>query len=129
VEKHFTLDRALPGGDNFLSLTPPEVKKLLQKMTNLSEITYEYAQKSPYFGVPEKTPQPGERPELMRRAAVAARFLPKGTHLAEKDLLFQRALPQASQGELLRPDATYLGCSLIRGIGRGELVYQKDLHS
>ena len=74
LEKHFTLVRTLPGGDNALSATPEEFRRLADWALEVNLLT----------GDRTKRLQSGEeesRP-LIRRAVLAARALPAGTRLA-----------------------------------------------
>lgn len=70
IEKHFTLDRALPGPDHAASLEPEELALLVAAIRNI-----ECA-----LGSPIKAPAPqeaGNRP-IARRSVVAARAICKG---------------------------------------------------
>jgi N,N'-diacetyllegionaminate synthase len=64
IEKHFTLDRSLPGTDHVLSVTPPELEQLVRDIRT-SELL---------LGEPGKQPT---KAELTIRDAVRSRF-PKG---------------------------------------------------
>jgi N,N'-diacetyllegionaminate synthase len=64
VEKHFTLDRSLPGTDHVLSVTPPELRELVERIRQAELL----------LGSPEKRPIPAE---LEIREFVRGRF-PKG---------------------------------------------------
>jgi N-acetylneuraminate synthase len=70
IEKHFTLDRALPGPDHRASLEPGELKAMVEGVRAASAS----------LGVPEKTPTPSEKPNIpiARRSLVAARAIKKG---------------------------------------------------
>jgi sialic acid synthase SpsE len=61
IEKHFTLDRSLPGTDHVLSLTPPELEQLVRDI-RASEVLLGTAGKQPTQG------------ELAIREAVRSRF-------------------------------------------------------
>lgn len=92
LEKHFTLDRDLPGGDNAISAEPEEFARLAA-WANLSH---------KMRGRGDKRPHPLEvamRP-LIRRAVVAALDLPAGHRLTAGDLALLRPPPSAG---LLEP--------------------------
>lgn len=61
IEKHFTLDRSLPGTDHVLSVTPPELEELVREI-RASEVL---------LGSPGKRPTESE---LAIREAVRSRF-------------------------------------------------------
>jgi N-acetylneuraminate synthase len=70
IEKHFTLDRALPGPDHAASLEPAELVQLVAAIRNIERA----------LGSPLKAPAPQEaanRP-IARRSIVAARVIGKG---------------------------------------------------
>jgi N-acetylneuraminate synthase len=70
IEKHFTLDRALPGPDHAASLEPVELAQLVAAIRNIERA----------LGSPTKAPAPqeaGNRP-IARRSVVAARAIRKG---------------------------------------------------
>ena len=82
LEKHFTLVRTLPGGDNAISATPEEFRRLADWAEEACILT----------GDQTKRVQPGEeavRP-LIRRALLAARVLPAGVRLTSEDLALKR---------------------------------------
>jgi len=80
IEKHFTLDRSLPGPDHAFSLEPDELRELVQGVREAQAA----------LGDGRKSgPTPEEREDLYvvaRRSLVAARSLPAGTTL-ERDML------------------------------------------
>lgn len=82
IEKHFTLDRSLPGPDHRASLTPDELTALIAQIR-----TVEAA-----LGSPVKAPTAAELPvrTVARRSVAAARDLPSGTVLARSDLILLR---------------------------------------
>lgn len=85
IEKHFTLDQSLPGGDHHLSADPVELRTLVSGVRQVERA----------LGHPEKGPTPVEiasRP-LWRRIIVAARPLGAGAPLERADVLFLRPDP------------------------------------
>lgn len=96
VEKHFTVDRNLPGPDQKLSLEPAGLKQLINGVR-----TVELA-----LGNGIKKPVKAEKAvaNLVRRSLVAAGNIPAGTELAEKHIAIKRpgtGLPPAMISNLL----------------------------
>jgi N-acetylneuraminate synthase len=70
IEKHFTLDRTLPGPDHRASLEPDELKAMIEGIRAVSAA----------LGSPQKQPAPSELANIpiARRSLVAARAIGKG---------------------------------------------------
>lgn len=82
VEKHFTLDKNMPGPDHKASSTPEEFASLV-RMIRQTEIM---------LGSPLKRPQQEEaQMALVSRKSIVAKFdLPKGHLISENDLTLKR---------------------------------------
>jgi N,N'-diacetyllegionaminate synthase len=82
IEKHFTLDKNLPGPDHSCSLEPEGFKELISGIRNIEKC----------LGTGIKVPSESERKNTfgMRRSIVAKTFLPKGTVIDESHLEFKR---------------------------------------
>ena len=82
IEKHFTLDKNMPGPDHKASLEPDELKAMVSAIRNV-----ELA-----LGRSEKKPSPSEQPnrEVVRKSIVAACEIQKGEILSEKNLTTKR---------------------------------------
>jgi len=82
IEKHFTLDKKLPGPDHSSSVTPDELKSLTEKIrrTELS------------LGSDRKSPSAVERENAVgvRRSIVASRTIRKGAIIHTEDISFKR---------------------------------------
>ena len=119
LEKHFTLVRTLPGGDNAISATPEEFRRLAHWAQEVNILT----------GDRVKRVQPGEKDirPLIRRAILAARALPVGTSLTLEDLALKR--PPAASEDLWGPESLDLviGRSLKRPLAEGEPLTRADL--
>lgn len=94
IEKHFTLDKDLPGWDHEISADPKEMKvicegskKILAAMGNFQRIVSEAEQ---------------EKKLKFRRSIVTARPLKKGEKILESDLAYKRP------GTGIPPDEYYL---------------------
>ncbi len=82
IEKHFTLDKTLPGPDHKASLEPSELKAMVSAIRNL-EVA---------FGSADKQPTAAEKKNMLvgRKSIHLAIGLPKGHILTENDLIMKR---------------------------------------
>ncbi len=82
IEKHFTLDRKLPGVDQAASIEPSEMEQLVKAVRNIEKA----------LGDGEKTVAAAEKENAasMRRSLMAARPLKAGTVLGENDITAKR---------------------------------------
>jgi N-acetylneuraminate synthase len=82
IEKHFTLDRSLPGPDHAASLEPIEFQQMVAAIRHV-EVA---------IGSGIKTPAPCEFPNLLvaRKSVVAMRTLPAGHRIEIEDLGIKR---------------------------------------
>lgn len=82
IEKHFTLDKSFSGPDHAASMTPEEMKSLIQAIRD-TELA---------LGSAEKKPADDELPirELVRRSVTLKRTLSKGTIISKDDLILLR---------------------------------------
>jgi N-acetylneuraminate synthase/N,N'-diacetyllegionaminate synthase len=113
IEKHFTLDRGLPGPDHAASLEPDEFAVMVRRLRETARA----------LGDGIKRPAPGE-PEtaaLVRRSWHAARDLGVGTVLTESDL----ALKRPANG--LAPDSPPVGRRLSRAVAKDRPITSGDL--
>jgi N-acetylneuraminate synthase/N,N'-diacetyllegionaminate synthase len=116
IEKHLTLDNALPGPDHSASLDAPAFAAMVAALRQCETA----------LGTGRKEPAAAElqhRP-LMRKRWVAGRALAAGTRLTRADLLLRRASPDGldpSQLELL------LGRELKRAVAALEVVTPEKL--
>lgn len=96
VEKHFTLDRALPGPDHQASLEPGEMKAMVRGIRIVQE--------SLGHGRKEPAASEAATAQVARRSLVAARDLAAGTVLAEGDIAVRRpgtGLPPVRRADLV----------------------------
>jgi N,N'-diacetyllegionaminate synthase len=110
IEKHFTLDRSLPGPDHSASLEPVE---LLQMVTAIRHV-------EAALGTGIKAPAPCELPNISvaRKSVVAARTLPTGHQLATEDLEIKR--PGNGLAPKLLP--TLIGRTLRASVAKDEII-------
>ncbi len=82
IEKHFTLDKTMPGPDHKASLEPDELKAMVDAIRNI-----ELA-----LGTGEKHVTASERPNMIvaRKSIVAARNIKKGEILTEENITTKR---------------------------------------
>lgn len=82
IEKHFTLDRGLPGPDHMASLEPDELEALVSAIRQVESA----------LGSPQKQPAPVELPNLpiARRSLVAAAPVRQGEPWTEANLACKR---------------------------------------
>jgi len=113
IEKHFTLDRSLPGPDHKASLEPRELAGMIRKLRETVAM----------LGDGEKKPAPGEAETaaLVRRSWHAARDIPAGTLLTEGDL----ALKRPADG--LAPNACPVGRRLFVALRADQPVKREHL--
>ena len=110
VEKHFTLDKDLPGWDHEVSANPEEMKMIVQQSRNVAKALGTCRR---VVGQAEE-----EKKIKFRRSVVAKRNLKSGHVLTMEDLAFKRP------GSGIRPDEfNYLiGRTLKQNIVRDELL-------
>ncbi|MCD6461872.1 MAG: N-acetylneuraminate synthase [Thermoplasmata archaeon] len=82
IEKHFTLDRGLPGPDHKASIEPDELAEMVARIRQAERM----------MGFPEKRPVSCEEDVMRaaRKSIVAARDIPAGAVIKEDDLTFKR---------------------------------------
>lgn len=82
VEKHFTLDRNLPGPDHKASLEPDELAAMVSAIRNVEQA----------MGSADKHVSESERPNMTvaRKSIVASRDIRKGEILSEKNMTVKR---------------------------------------
>ncbi|BCJ87881.1 N-acetylneuraminate synthase [Effusibacillus dendaii] len=82
IEKHFTLDKTLPGPDHKASLEPDELYNMIQAIRQVEAA----------IGNPVKSPAPSELKNLSvaRKSLVAARVIQKGEIFTEENLTVKR---------------------------------------
>jgi N,N'-diacetyllegionaminate synthase len=113
IEKHFTLDRALPGPDHKASLEPAELAAMIRKLRETAAM----------LGDGEKKPAPGEKETaaLVRRSWHAVRDIPAGTLLTTNDLVLKRP------ADGLPPDACPAGRRLAVALSADQPVKAEHL--
>lgn len=82
IEKHFTLDRNLPGPDHRASLEPDELKNMVLAIRQVEQA----------FGMPSKIPSRSEwkNRDVARKSLIAGRVIRKGELFTEQNLTTKR---------------------------------------
>jgi len=115
IEKHFTLDRTLPGPDHHASLDLPQLHALVAGIRQI-ELAW---------GDGIKMPRPSEFPvrELVRRSAFAAHAMEAGHVLNDDDIRFLRP------GKGIGPEHTneLRSRTLKRALKPGDMLAWDDL--
>lgn len=115
IEKHFTLDRDLPGPDHRASLTPDELAAMVRGIGTVAAA----------LGDGDKRPRTSERntAEVARKSIVAARAIEAGETIARADLAVMRpgtGMAPARLGEVV-------GKRAARAIQRHALIAPEDI--
>ncbi len=115
IEKHFTLDRSLPGPDHAASLEPRELKQLVSGIRIIEQC----------LGTGRKTPAASElgTAAVARRSLVAAVDLPEGLLLDEAHIAVKR--PGTGLPPSMRPHL--LNRRLRRPVVAGSLLTLDDI--
>lgn len=82
IEKHFTLDRNLPGPDHKASLEPDELREMVRSIREIERA----------LGTERKAPTPSEQKNrvIARRSLVAARHIQAGEKFSSENLAVKR---------------------------------------
>jgi len=82
IEKHFTLDKTLPGPDHQASLEPQELKLMIESIRNIEKALGDGIKKPSKSETPNKT--------IVRKSIVAKKAIKKGEILSEDNLSIKR---------------------------------------
>jgi N-acetylneuraminate synthase/N,N'-diacetyllegionaminate synthase len=82
IEKHFTLDRSLPGPDHKVSLEPSELREMVRAIKEVEKALGD--------GIKKPTKEEEEIKKVARRSVVAKGDIPKGTTITEDMLDVKR---------------------------------------
>jgi N,N'-diacetyllegionaminate synthase len=115
LEKHFTLDRSLPGPDHKASLAPEALAELVQRVHGIEKMLG--------HGRKEPTPSEQEVARVARRSIVAASDLNHGVTLTREMLAFKRPGSGLAPKEL----EGILGRKLNQSLSLGTLIQWSHL--
>jgi N-acetylneuraminate synthase len=114
IEKHFTLDRTMPGPDHVASLEPQELKEMITQIRNCEKI----------LGSPLKKPNSSEQSmiQMVRKSVVTLRTIKKGEKFSSENLGIKRP------GTGLAPKLynKLLGKTAPRSFAEDQLLTKKD---
>lgn len=115
IEKHFTIDKELPGWDHAISADPAEMKHLVEEGHNVFRA----------LGSTRRTVSPAEMEKQVqfRRSAIARRALRPGEALTQADVTFKRPGDGIAPGDFARAE----GRVLQRGVKEGHVIRWEDL--
>jgi len=82
IEKHFTLDRKMPGPDHKASLDPDELKRMVDAVRNVEEVMGS--------GVKQTSPSEKANIGVVRKSIIARVNIKKGEHFTERNLAVKR---------------------------------------
>jgi N,N'-diacetyllegionaminate synthase len=82
IEKHFTLDRNLPGPDHKASATSDELKAMVAAIRNIEQAMGD--------GIKRPSPSEAKNKAIARKSLVAARFIHAGELFSEANLAAKR---------------------------------------
>jgi len=115
IEKHFTLDKTLPGWDHAVSANPKEMKVIVEEGKRIVTSLGEYRR--------VVSEQEKKQRESFRRSVITKRKIKEGELLQKKDLDFKRP------GTGIKPDELkyVLGRKVNKDINEDELINWGDL--
>ena len=115
IEKHFTLDKSLPGNDHYHSMDTKDLKNLINNIKLVYKI----------FGKDKKEPLESEKKAIKyaRRSIVATRDIPKNSIIGESMLTFKRPGTGISPKYLNE----VIGKKTKRNIKKDEIVRWDDI--
>ncbi|HAT2064662.1 TPA: N,N'-diacetyllegionaminate synthase [Legionella pneumophila] len=107
IEKHFTMDKSLPGPDHLASMNPEEMKNLVQSIRDAETV----------LGSGEKKPSDNELPirALVRRSVTLKRDLVKGAQISKEDLILLRPGTGIAPSEISKIVGARLSMNLSAG--------------
>lgn len=115
IEKHFTLDKNLPGPDHKASLNPNELKEMISAIRLIEKALGD--------GIKRPTPEEEEIKKVARRSIVVKVDIPKGAIITKEMITFKRpgtGLPPKYHNEII-------GKRARRDIRADELIYWWDV--
>jgi N-acetylneuraminate synthase len=115
IEKHFTLDKTLPGPDHRASLDPQALKKMVEGIRIVEQ--------SLGHGLKIPARSESRNRKIVRRSLGANRDIPSGTVLTQQDLVSLRPASGISP-TLIK---NIVGRKVKRSLKRGQLITWEDL--
>lgn len=82
IEKHFTLDRTMPGPDHNFAIQPDELNQLVSDIRDI--------ERAMGTGIKDKSDNEQEMYEKARRSIIALTDIPKGTKITKNKIIIKR---------------------------------------
>jgi N,N'-diacetyllegionaminate synthase len=117
IEKHFTLDRTLPGPDHALSVEPGELKALVEAVRNTFHALGD--------GIKQPCPIELEKRHLGRKGFYAARTLEKGAIISADDIKISRPQGNVPATEY----ANIIGQVVLMDLAEGDEITRDSIGS
>ena len=111
IEKHFTLDKTLPGPDHKASLEPDELKAMVNAIRNIEKAIGG-------SGLKEVSKSEEKNKAIARRSIVASKNIKKGELLTEENLIVKR--PGTGLSPMLWDEV--IGTKAIRDFEEDDLI-------
>jgi len=110
IEKHFTLDKNMEGPDHAASLSPKELRHMIEQIRLIDDV----------LGSPVKTPTESEKEML----TIARRGIKASVNLAKGDIISELNIDILRPGVGITPDYYYeiLGKKLLEPISAGSAL-------
>jgi len=115
IEKHFTLDKSLPGPDHRASLSPDELAQMVAGIRNVEKALGD--------GIKRLMPSEEKNAALVRKSLVAHKAITRGEELTEDNV----AIKRPTGGIEPKDFEKILGKKAARDIARDELITWDDL--
>jgi N,N'-diacetyllegionaminate synthase len=110
IEKHFTMDRTLPGPDHGASLEPSELKAMIKAIRNIEIAMGD--------GIKRSSSSEIKNIHVVRKSIVAARSIKKGEYFSEHNLTVKR--PGSGISPMLWDDI--IGKRCLKNYRKDELI-------
>ncbi len=115
IEKHFTLDKSLPGNDHYHAMDPKDLKRFVSNLRTLTEV----------IGKEEKTVLECEKSarRYARRSLVSKRKIQKGEVITEELLTWKRPGTGISPAKI----EEVVGKRAVREIPEDSIIHPEDI--
>ena len=110
IEKHFTLDRNLPGPDHRVSLEPDELEIMVKSIRNVEKALGSFIKQ------PSKSEAPNRK--ISRRSLVANRDISKGVRITKGMINIKRP----GTGIMPKHYNAVIGLEALKGVGKDEVL-------
>ena len=115
IEKHFTLDRNLPGPDHRASLEPHELREMVKAIRDVEKALGD--------GIKKPTPEEEKIKKVLRKSIVAKKDMPKGT-IITRDMV---GIKRPGTGIPPKYIKKIIGAKVKEDIGKDEIIRWDDV--